>query len=126
HRLFERRPQLLARPAPGCPEIDDDSGVMRGIDDVGHEALGRAVLDEIGAAIGRPRRGAENGFHCLLSLWKYALRWRRNPPLTSIARHGAARSRSPRSTVTGWCPQCRMKARRSPGATAVVAVLTSG
>ena len=56
HRLFEDRAQLLARPAPRRPEIDDDGGIARGVDDVGHEGRGRAVLDEIGAVRGLARR----------------------------------------------------------------------
>ncbi len=61
HRFFQQRTELLAGAAPRRPEIDDDCGVVRGIDDIGHEGGGRAVLDEIGAA--RSRGAADDRFH---------------------------------------------------------------
>src|SRR6266851_2646841 len=50
HRLFQQWPELLARPAPRRPEIDHHGAVVRGVDDVGHEGGGGAVLDEVRAA----------------------------------------------------------------------------
>ena len=59
HRLLEQRPELLARAAPGRPEIDDDRHLRRGVDDVGHESAVVAVLDQVGG--GRdPAPGALN------------------------------------------------------------------
>ena len=46
-RLLQRRPQRLARPAPGRPEIDDDGDLVRGLDHVGHERRLGAVLDHV-------------------------------------------------------------------------------
>ena len=50
--LLQNRPELLAGFAPGCPEIDDHRHVARHLDDVVHEVLGIAVLDEIPATSG--------------------------------------------------------------------------
>ena len=45
--LLDRRAELAARAAPGRPEVDDDRGVLRRLDDVGHEAGVGAVLDQV-------------------------------------------------------------------------------
>ncbi len=68
HGLFQRRAELLAGTAPFRPEIDDDRDVMRRVDHVGHEGLGRAVLNEVG--VGPGSRAADDRFHvvCLVSL----------------------------------------------------------
>ena len=47
--LLEHRRQLLARPAPRRPEVDDDRHVARGLDDVLGKARRRRVLDDVGA-----------------------------------------------------------------------------
>ena len=48
-RLFENRRQLLAGAAPRRPKIDQHRPLARGLDDIGHEVLGRGVLDGLGA-----------------------------------------------------------------------------
>jgi len=62
-RLLQRRGELLARPAPRRPEVDDHGRLARGGDDVLLEAGGVAVLDEVGPAFGPLLRGADNRFH---------------------------------------------------------------
>ena len=44
--LFDRRPKLFARAAPGCPEVDDDGHLHRGPDDVLSEGCRVPVLDQ--------------------------------------------------------------------------------
>ena len=44
HRLLQNRRELLAGAAPGRPEIDDHRRLLRRLDHVGGEALGRRVL----------------------------------------------------------------------------------
>ena len=51
-QLFEQRPQLLARSAPGRPEIDDHRNRLRHLYDVGDEMSGIAVLDQPAAGGG--------------------------------------------------------------------------
>ena len=63
-RLLERRGQLLARAAPGRPEVDDHRRRHRGLDDVLGEARRIAVLDQTAgrlAAVGFA--GPDDGFH---------------------------------------------------------------
>src|SRR5215472_15163382 len=47
-RLFKGRRELAARPAPGCPEVDQDRLTPGFLDHVLHEGLGRGLLDQIG------------------------------------------------------------------------------
>ena len=54
HDLLEDRRELLARTAPGRPEVDQHRLALRLLDDVLHEALGGRLLDEIAH---RRRRG---------------------------------------------------------------------
>jgi len=51
-RAFQRRHQLFARPAPRRPEIDDNRGGVRGLDDIGHKGRVAAVFDDVGHCIG--------------------------------------------------------------------------
>ena len=48
--LLQDRGELLARPAPGRPEIDQHRLALRFLDDVFDEGLCRRVLDDIGGA----------------------------------------------------------------------------
>ena len=59
HRLFQRWAELLARAAPRRPEVDDDRRLLRGVEHVGLEVGGVAVLDEVRTA----RWRADDGFH---------------------------------------------------------------
>src|SRR5690606_41158463 len=47
HRLFQRRTELATGAAPGGPEVDDDGGGARGLQDVLGEAGVAAVLDRV-------------------------------------------------------------------------------
>jgi len=67
HRLLQRRTQLLAGAAPGRPEIDDDRHLLGGVDDVRHEALGVAVLDQ-GPGPGGTGWRADQLFHAHASI----------------------------------------------------------
>jgi hypothetical protein len=58
HGFLQRRAELAAGPAPGGPEVHDHGLGARGLDDVRHEALVGAFLDEVG---GRRRSAVENG-----------------------------------------------------------------
>ena len=91
-RLLEHRPELLAGTAPRRPEIDDDRSLVRGVDDVGHEGRGRAVLDELGAAGGvggAPRIGSMSPSFPLISPPKHG--GDRRPDKHSLNRRGACR-----------------------------------
>ncbi len=48
HGPFQDRRELLAGTAPRRPEIDQYRHLARGLDDVAHEVLSGAVLDEVG------------------------------------------------------------------------------
>ena len=56
HHLLERRRQRLAGAAPGRPEIDQDGDLARRLDDVLHEGLLVAVLDDAIGDRGAPWR----------------------------------------------------------------------
>ena len=47
HRIFDNRRQLLAWPAPGCPEVDQHGLIARFLNDIGRKAGGRRVLDQV-------------------------------------------------------------------------------
>jgi len=49
HRLFDDRRKLLARPAPGRPEIDKDRLLAGGLQNVRHEGLRSDIENEIAA-----------------------------------------------------------------------------
>ena len=59
--LLQHRGELLARPAPLGPEIDQHRLALRFLDHVLHEGLGGGVLDE---AVGRRRRARDILQHC--------------------------------------------------------------
>src|SRR3546814_40376 len=66
HGAFQQGAELLAGPAPGRPEVDHHRHRHRGFDDVLHEGLLAAVLDEVGAGLLRAAlatQAADDRFH---------------------------------------------------------------
>ena len=81
HQLFDQRPQLLARAAPGGPEIDDYRSPGRRFDHIDRETGGVAFLDQgaagpsalVLAAVSGSGRAVrvEGEFHGLTAVYEY-------------------------------------------------------
>ena len=62
--FLQRWAELLARPAPGRPEVDDHRHLARGFQHVGGEGLQRGVLDVRAGARGRLAGALPEGLTC--------------------------------------------------------------
>ena len=106
HGLLQRGAQRLAGAAPGGPEIDDHRHRLRGLDHIGHEALGVAVLDKgPGAVCSTFARRADQLIHAHFAILFWPLTWsqpapaasRRRPAMRPVALAGLPQSLAPRS-----------------------------
>ncbi|EGE57263.1 hypothetical protein RHECNPAF_4460034 [Rhizobium etli CNPAF512] len=131
--LLQDRCQLLARPAPGRPEIDQHRLFARFLDDVLAEIRRRRVGD---VAAGRSRRcrlsaEASRCRHLISEgtvIGVVAAAHRYLPPRRSCRHHCSAKIVCQDVTfkTSGLCPVASMKRTRSPLAIDVVASLASG